>query len=130
MAVILANPLMIDAYKAGIPATASRSPTAPSGKGPLGPEKAGHVPDGDGPGTLHDVDFMVKDSKRFADSGSGDGARLCTTPGPASLRPPPGRHAAAGERRQVRAGCHTIVKNTRLRVHGLREALNRQRPKT
>jgi hypothetical protein len=42
LAVILGNPAIIDAYKAGQPL----------------------VPD-----TLHDIDFMVKDSKRFADSG-------------------------------------------------------------
>src|SRR6266853_1882514 len=44
IAAIVGNPVMIDAYKEGVPG---------NGK----------------PGTQHDVDFMVKDSKRFADSG-------------------------------------------------------------
>src|SRR5213080_3938978 len=39
------------------------------GEDPLEPEKARDVPHCDGAVSLHDVDFMVKDSKRFADSG-------------------------------------------------------------
>src|SRR5262249_2648327 len=39
------------------------------------------------PGTQHDVDFMVKDSKRFADSGGWGWARSTMTPRPARSRP-------------------------------------------
>jgi hypothetical protein len=50
MAAILANPEMIDAYAAG-------------------PKKMETFPPATVPGTLHDVDLMVKDSNRFGDSG-------------------------------------------------------------
>jgi hypothetical protein len=37
------------------------------------PKKQQYFPDATVPGIQHDVDFMVKDSKRFADSGMGMG---------------------------------------------------------
>ena len=56
------------------------------------------------PGTLHDVGFMVKDSKRFADSGGWgwgafgyDEASGTFRPADAASKPP------QGKRRQVRA---------------------------
>jgi hypothetical protein len=52
--VILGNPEIIAAYQAGVPGNGSAEAPAPT-----------TVPD-----TLHDVDFMVRDSKRFADSGA------------------------------------------------------------
>jgi hypothetical protein len=68
--VILANPMMIAAYEAGFPANGKKIPDGArmakihwnKKKNPEGfPIQ---VPD-----TLHDVDLMAKDSKRFADSG-------------------------------------------------------------
>jgi hypothetical protein len=63
------------------------------------------------PGTLHDVDFMVKDSKRFADSGGWgwaafeyEAASRRFTPGTTANSPPQGNDAKCG------LGCHTIVK--------------------
>ena len=63
------------------------------------------------PGTLHDVDFMVKDSKRFADSGGwGWGAfnyhaaSGTFTPATSADVPPQANDAKCG------FGCHTIVK--------------------
>ena len=47
MAVILANPLMIDAYQAGIPGNRKPFPDGSDGEDPLGSEKAGDVPHGD-----------------------------------------------------------------------------------
>ena len=62
---ILANPVMINAYQAGIP--------FPDGskmaKIHWNPKKLETFPTATVPASLHDVDFMVKDSKRFADSG-------------------------------------------------------------
>jgi hypothetical protein len=70
--VILANPLMIEAYRAGTDGSNRPYPdgskmakihwrTKQSAEAPTPTT----VPD-----TLHDVDFMVRDSKRFADSGA------------------------------------------------------------
>ena len=63
------------------------------------------------PGTLHDVDFMVKDSKRFADSGGWgwaafkyDAASDTFTPATTADQPPQGNDAKCG------FACHTIVK--------------------
>ncbi len=73
------------------------------------------------PGALHDVDFMVKDSKRFADSGGWgyaafeyDAASDTFTPGYHGRQPPQGNDAKCG------FACHTIVKNEGLRLHRLR----------
>ena len=63
------------------------------------------------PGTQHDVDFMVKDSKRFADSGGWgwavfeyDAASDTFRPGTTSDKPPQANDAKCG------FACHTIVK--------------------
>src|ERR1051325_6028054 len=70
VAVILANPAMIDAYFAGVPANGKPFPDgARMAKIHWTPKKHAYFPDTTVPGALHDVDFMVKDSKRFADSG-------------------------------------------------------------
>ena len=70
VAVILANPEMIEAYKAGIPGNGKPFPDgAKMAKIHWSPKMSQHFPDTTVPGTLHDVDLMVKDSKRFADSG-------------------------------------------------------------
>ena len=61
-------------------------------------------------GTLHDIDFMVKDSKRFADSGGWgygafkyDAASDTFTPVDENGTPPQGHDAKCG------FACHTIV---------------------
>jgi hypothetical protein len=63
------------------------------------------------PGTLHDVDFMVKDAKRFADSGGWgwgafdyDAASDTFSPATEADNPPQGRDATCG------FGCHSVVK--------------------
>ena len=68
---ILGNPPMIDAYKAGIPANGKPFPDgAKMAKIHWNPRKKASYPGQPlVPETLHDIDFMVKDSKRFADSG-------------------------------------------------------------
>ncbi len=69
---ILGNPEMIEAYKAGIPGTASLSPMPPGRRRSIGP-RPGMLRWSPGDptvlGPLDGIDFMVKDSKRFADSG-------------------------------------------------------------
>ena len=70
VAVILGNPVMIDAYQAGIPANGKPVPDgAKMAKIHWIPKQNQFFPDATVPGSLLNVDFMVKDSKRFADSG-------------------------------------------------------------
>jgi hypothetical protein len=113
-AVILGNPAMIDAYKAGIPANGKPFPDgAKMAKIHWNPKKNEIAPSQPVvPGTLHDVDFMVKDSKRFADSGGWgyavfryDTATDAFRPGTLKDQPPQGNDAKCG------FACHTIVKN-------------------
>ena len=112
MAAILANQLMIDAYHAGIPGNGKPFPDgAKMAKIHWVPKKLETFPTATVPGTLHDVDFMVKDSKRFADSGGWgwgafkyDAASGKFTPATTADMPPQGNDAKCG------LGCHTIVK--------------------
>ena len=112
-AVILANPVMIGAYQAGIPGNGKPFPDgAKMAKIHWDPKKLETFPDATVPATLHDVDFMVKDGKRFADSGGWgyavfdyDAASDTFRPGNQDSKPPQGNDAKCG------FGCHTIVKN-------------------
>jgi hypothetical protein len=90
IAAILANPVMIDAYRAGVPGNGQPFPDgAKMAKIHWNPKKMETFPAATVPGTQHDVDFMVKDSNRFADSGGWgwavfdyDAASDTFTPGP------------------------------------------------
>jgi len=112
LAVILANPVMIEAYRAGIPANGKPFPDGSKmAKIHWSPKKMETFPAATVPGTLHDVDFMVKDSKRFADSGGWgwavfeyETASATFRPGTTADKPPQGNDAKCG------FGCHTIVK--------------------
>ena len=113
LAAILGNPAMIEAFKSGIPENGKAFPDgAKMAKIHWVAKKKDAYPGQPlVAGTLHDVDFMVKDSKRFADSGGwGDGAFEYEAasdtfrPGNASDQPPQGNDAKCG------AACHTIVK--------------------
>jgi hypothetical protein len=112
IAAILANPMMIDAYRAGVPGNGKPFPNgAKMAKIHWKPKKLETFPAATVPGTLHDVDFMVKDSKRFADSGGWgyavfdyDAGTDTFTPGTLADNPPQGNDAKYG------FACHTIVK--------------------
>jgi len=70
MAVILADPVMIKAYQSGIPGNGKPFPDGSRmAKIHWTPKKLETLSTATVPARLHDVDFMVKDSKRFADSG-------------------------------------------------------------
>src|SRR5262245_12331854 len=70
VAMILGNPAMIDAYQAGIPANGKPVPDgARMAKIHWKPKPNQFFPDATVPGDLVNIDFMVKDSKRFADGG-------------------------------------------------------------
>ena len=112
VAVILGNPAMIDAYRAGIPANGKPVPDgAKMAKIHWAPEQNEFFPDATVPGRLLNVDFMVKDSKRFADSGGWgyavfdyDAASDTFKPGTSAGTPPQGNDAKCGY------ACHTRAK--------------------
>ena len=112
MAVILGNPAMINAYSAGIPGNGKPVPDgARMAKIHWIPKPNAHFPDASVPGTLLNVDFMVKDSKRFADSGGWgwavfdyDAKTDTFTPGTLDGSPPQGNDAKCG------FACHITAK--------------------
>jgi hypothetical protein len=113
LAAILANPLMIDAYRAGVPGNGQPFPDgAKMAKVHWNPKTMETFPSATVPGTQHDVDFMVKDSRRFADSGGWgyavfeyDVASDTFKPGTLADQPPQGNDAKCGYL------CHSIVKS-------------------
>ena len=112
MAVILANPVMINAYKSGIPGNGKPFPDgAKMAKVHWNPKQLEALPTATVPASLHGVDFMVKDSKRFADSGGWgwgafryNAASDTFTPADQTDMPPQANDAKCG------LACHTIVK--------------------
>jgi hypothetical protein len=70
--VILANPLMIDAYRAGAPDNGKAFPDGSKmAKIHWNTKKSAEAPAPTTvPDTLHDIDFMVRDSKRFPSTGA------------------------------------------------------------
>lgn len=114
IAAILGNPAMIAAYKAGIPTNGKPFPDgARMAKIHWNPKQAEAEPGQPlVPDTLHDVDFMVKDSHRFAASGGWgyaqfeyDPAADTFRPGNQSDTPPQANDAKCG------AACHTLAKD-------------------
>jgi hypothetical protein len=111
IAAILANPVMIDAYLSGVPGNGKPVPDgAKLAKIHWDPKTMETFPTATVPGTQHDMDFMVKDSKRFADSGGWgwgvfeyDAASDTFRPGTLADQPPQGNDAKCG------FACHTIV---------------------
>lgn len=112
LAVILGNQLMIDSYKAGIPGNGKPFPDgAKMAKVHWKPQTNEEAPGQPKvSGELDDVDFMVKDSVRFADSGGWgygafryDSAKDSWRPFDTSDSPPQENDAKCG------FACHTIV---------------------
>ncbi len=111
-AVILGNPATIDAYKGGAPGNGKPFPDgAKIAKIHWHPKKQEAYPGPPTvPGAQYNADFMVKDSKRFADSaGWGwatfdyDAASDAFRPGDENSSPPQEHDAKCG------FACHTIV---------------------
>ena len=110
VAVILANPVMIDAYLAGIPGNGKPFPDgAKMAKIHWNPKKNQYFPDTTVPGTQHDVDFMVRDSKRFTDSGGWGWAVFVYDAASDTFRP--GTSADEPQANDAKCGfaCHTTV---------------------
>jgi len=112
MAATLANPEMIKAYQAGVPGNGKQFPDgAKMAKIHWNLKKLETFPMATVPDTQHDIDFMVKDSKRFADSGGWgyaefeyDAASDTFRPRTVSDTPPQQNDAKCG------FACHTSVK--------------------
>jgi len=70
--VILANPVMIEAYRAGVPGNGKPFPDgAKMAKIHWNAKKSAEAPAPTTvPDTLHDIDFMVRDSRRFSNTGN------------------------------------------------------------
>jgi hypothetical protein len=114
IAVILGNPVMIEAYRSGIPGNGKPFPDGSKmAKIHWEPKKSATAPGPTTvPGALQNVDFMEKDSKRFADSGGWgwgafdyDVATETFKPSTLASKPPQANDAKCG------FACHTIVKN-------------------
>jgi len=113
IAVILGNRAMIDAYRAGAPGNGKPFPDgARMVKIHWNPKKNEAYPGQPTvPNTQHDIDLMVKDSKRFADSGGWgyaefeyEAASDTFRPGTLTDSPPQSNDAKCG------FACHTLVK--------------------
>jgi hypothetical protein len=112
LAAILGNPAMIEAYQAGVPGNGKPFPDgAKMAKIHWNTKNMETFPGATVPAAQHDVDFMVKDSKRFADSGGWgwavfdyDAASNTFKPGTSADNPPQANDAKCG------FACHTIVK--------------------
>ena len=112
--VVVGNPIAMDAFRSGIPGNGKPFPDgAKMAKVEWQPTKSADAPyDIAVPDTVYDVDFMVKDAKRFADSGGWgyavfvrDAASGAYKPGTLTHRPPQANDAKCG------LACHTIVKD-------------------
>jgi Cytochrome P460 len=114
IAVIVGNSVMIDALKEGVSGNGKSFPDdARMAKIHWIPKKQETYPGQPTvPGTQHDVDFMVKDSKRFADSGGWGYAQFDYDPATETFRPgdenstPPQEHDA-----KCGFACHTVVQD-------------------
>jgi len=119
MRVILANPVMIKAYRAGIPANGKPFPDGSKiAKIEWRPRKITDAPFSAAtpdtvPGVLTEVEFIEKDAKRFADSnGWGyaifdyNAASDTFAPGTLAGKPPQGNDAKCG------AACHKLAAAT------------------
>jgi hypothetical protein len=113
LAMTLGNPAMIEAYRAGFPGNGKPVPDgAKMAKIHWVPKQNEFFKEATVPGSLVNVDFMVKDSKRFADSGGWgyavfdyDAASDTFKPGTLEGTPPQGNDAKCG------FACHTTAKS-------------------
>jgi Cytochrome P460 len=132
MAAILGNPAMIGAYRAGIPGNGKAFPDGSKmAKIHWNPKKMETFPAATVPGTLHDVDFMVKDRQAVRGQRRMGVGRVQVRRRSRQVRARRhDRHAAARERRQVGVRMPHDREGARLRLHGLRAALNGEQPTT
>ena len=104
--VIVANPAMIDAYKAGVPGNGKSFPDgAKMAKIHWNAKKSAEAPAPTTvPDTLHDIDFMVKDSRSDSANSGGWGYAQFNYQAASDTFAPEGTGSDCGYT------CHTIVK--------------------
>ena len=110
--VVVGNPVTMDAFRAGVPENGKPFPDGSKmAKVEWAPKRSPDSPGTTVPGPVYDLDFMVKDSKRFADSGGWgyavfkhDTSSGMYTPATLTHKPPQGNDAKCG------TACHTIAK--------------------
>ena len=111
--VILGNPVTLEAFRTGIPRNGQPFPDGSRmAKLEWHPKKGADIfYDIDVPGPGYALEFMVKDSKRFADSGGWgyalfvpDATTGAYRPGTQTHKPPQGNNAKCG------TACHMIAK--------------------
>jgi len=102
--VILGNPVMIKAYRSGVPGNGKPFPDgAKMAKIHWNAKQSAEAPSPTTvPDTLHDVDFMVKDAKRFKDSGGWGYAEFDYDAASGTFKP-------LGEGANCGFSCHTRV---------------------
>ncbi len=102
--VILANPVMIEAYRAAVPGNGRHFPDGSKmAKVHWNAKKSAEAPAPTTvPDTLHDVDFMARDSRRFQDTGGWGYAQFNYEPATDSFKAE-GRGADCGY------ACHTLA---------------------
>jgi hypothetical protein len=114
IALIVGNPIMIDAFRAGYPQNGKPFPEgAKTAKIHWVPKQSATAPSPTTvAGALNNVEFMVKDSARFKDTGGWgyalfeyDAASDSYEPGTLADKPPQGHDARCG------AACHTVAKS-------------------
>ena len=104
MAAILANPVMIAAYREGVPGNGKPFPDGSKiAKIHWKPKRSADAPAPTTvPDTLHDVDFIERDSKRFPDTGGWGYAQFNYDAASDSFAP-------EGSGSNCGYSCHTIV---------------------
>jgi len=104
--VIVANPVMIEAFRAGTPGNGKAFPDgAKVAKIHWKSKKSAEAPAPTTvPDTLHDIDFMVRDSKRFAATGNWGYAQFDYDTAADTFKP-------HGTGSNCGYACHTIAKD-------------------
>ena len=102
--VIVANPVMIKAYRAGAPGNGKAFPDGSKmAKIHWNSKKSAEAPDPTTvPDTLHDIDFMVRDSKRFSNIGNWGYAQFNYDTASDTFKP-------EGSGTNCGYACHTVV---------------------
>src|SRR5260370_32477130 len=102
--VILGNPVMVKAYRSGVPGNGKPFPDgARMAKIHWNAKQSAEAPSPTTvPDTLHDVDFMVKDAKRFKDTGGWGYAEFDYDAAAGTFKP-------LGEGANCGFSCHTRV---------------------
>ena len=120
---IVANPAMIDAYRAGVPDNGKPFPDGSKiAKIAWNPKQYPDAPFSvKVPDTLSGIGFMVKDSNRFADTGGWGYAQFDYDPASDTFTP---NTSLQGNDAKCGSACHTHSGGKRLHFHGVWEEVS------